>query len=391
MTDPGTVFLILAVIVGAVYFLSEQPLLAGFFKYVPPVVLVFFIPTVIASFGALPHANPAYDVLSAYALPLGLTLLTLSVDVKALLRLGPKALWIMAASVGGVMAGAVLSYIVFAGFLPPDAWQGMTALTATWTGGSVNLVAWQQGLNASPSIIGPILVVDTIVGYGWLAIVIALVPFSAVINKRLNADSDMISSLQSAGDATTTQEKPAKTGDLVMMLGLAASITLLAQAVAPYLPEIGDPPVISPKIWVIMLCATAGLCFSATPVRQLEAVGASKIGYVFLLLLMASVGAKADLSSIFSTPIYMAAGLLMMSVHILIIFLVARLLHVPLALTATASIASIGGAVSGPIAAAAYAKHLAPMGVMLGLAGYVAGIYAPAVVAFILSALAAGA
>jgi len=59
-------------------------------------------------------------------------------------------------------------------------------------------------------------------------------------------------------------------------------------------------------------------------------------------------------------------------------------LKAPIFFAAVGSQANVGGAASAPIVASAFHPALAPVGVLLGIGGYVLGTYAGLVCAFLL-------
>jgi len=68
-------------------------------------------------------------------------------------------------------------------------------------------------------------------------------------------------------------------------------------------------------------------------------------------------------------------GLLWMSIHVVIIFAVARMIRAPFFFLAVGSNANTGGASSAPIVATAFHPSLAPVGVFLGILGYAVGTF----------------
>ncbi len=87
------------------------------------------------------HSKLYNPVASRVLLPAALVLLTLSVDLKAILRLGPKLLAMYAATSASIMLGAVLSFLAMRAIAPEtmagDTWAGMAALgTPHATGGA---------------------------------------------------------------------------------------------------------------------------------------------------------------------------------------------------------------------------------------------------------------
>ena len=142
--------------------------------------------------------------------------------------------------------------------------------------------------------------------------------------------------------------------------------------------------------WAVLAAVTAGLLLSMTPLRRLEADGASRVGYAALYLLLTSVGAQADLASIVDAPLYLAAGLVWLAVHVTLLVGAAKLFRAPLFFVATASMAGIGGPVSAPVVAGAYHRALAPVGLLMAVAGYALGIVGGIAVAWMLGRLAGG-
>ncbi|MCK4340191.1 MAG: DUF819 family protein [Phycisphaerae bacterium] len=145
------------------------------------------------------------------------------------------------------------------------------------------------------------------------------------------------------------------------------------------------------SMWKYVFVTTLGLLLSFTRVRNLEGAGASKIGSVMLYLLVACIGASADFKQITEAPGYVVAGFIWMAVHITVLLTVAWLIKAPIFFVAVGSQANIGGAASAPIVAAAYHPALAPVGVLLAVAGYVLGTYAGLLCAGMLKAVAGAA
>ncbi len=129
-------------------------------------------------------------------------------------------------------------------------------------------------------------------------------------------------------------------------------------------------------MWKYLIVTTLGLIASFTPLRRLEGAGASRIGTVMLYILVATIGATADFNRVAEAPGYIIVGFIWMAVHVVILLMVAWAIKAPIFFVAVASQANIGGAASAPVVASAYHPSLAPVGVLLAVAGYVLGTYA---------------
>ncbi|MCH7547302.1 MAG: DUF819 family protein, partial [Planctomycetes bacterium] len=135
-------------------------------------------------------------------------------------------------------------------------------------------------------------------------------------------------------------------------------------------------PFLSATTWKFILVTTIGLILSFTPARKLDGAGASKIGSLMLFILVASIGAHANFKAILGAPVLVALGAVWMLFHIVIMLGVGKLIKAPIFFIAVGSQANIGGAASAPIVASAFHPTLAPVGVLLAVAGYVLGTYA---------------
>ena len=120
-----------------------------------------------------------------------------------------------------------------------------------------------------------------------------------------------------------------------------------------------------------------GIALSFTPAKSYEGAGASKMGSVFLYILVATIGMKMDIGSLIENwAMYGSAvsiGLIWMLVHIVVLLLVAKLIKAPFFFVAVGSQANVGGAASAPIVASAFSPALAPVGVLLAVLGYAVG------------------
>ena len=173
-----------------------------------------------------------------------------------------------------------------------------------------------------------------------------------------------------------------------MMLGIGFGGAALAVGLGDALPTLGDPTIISHTTWAVLIVVTGGLLLSFTPARDIEEAGASRVGYAALYLLLTAIGAQADLKAVLATPLFLLAGVVWIAIHATILLVVARLVKAPLFFVATGSMANVGGAASAPVVAGVYHPALAPVGLLMAVAGYVLGIYAALGCAWILGVIA---
>lgn len=221
-----------------------------------------------------------------------------------------------------------------------------------------------------------------------MGILIFLSAFQERFDKWVKADNGAIEQANARLSELDQTRRPVQLNDLIYIVGLTLVATVVAIAVGDRLPAVGDPTIISPATWAILIVVTVGLSLSFTRLRNLESAGASKIGFLALYLLLTSIGARADLRAVVDAPLFLAAGAVWISVHIALLMIFAKLFRAPLFFVATGSMANIGGAASAPVVASVYHPAMAPVGLLMGVSGYILGIYAALGCAWILGQMA---
>ncbi|GAA0329324.1 DUF819 family protein [Bacillus carboniphilus] len=381
--EPMAIFAYLTSLLGILFVLgqSKNPILQKFFHYAPPLIWTYFLPMISTTLGIIPSSSTLYDFVSTYILPVGLLLLLLSANVPATLKLGPKAIMMFFAGTLGVIIGGPIALAIFQPFLPAEAWTGVAALAGSWIGGSANMAALIDATGTPENILAPIIVVDTVVGYSWMGIMIFLAGFQDRFNRWNRADNSVIKKVnEDMGELQKKNSKPIDVPQLVAIIGLGFGVSYLIRMFSETLPQ---SSVLSASTWTIMIVSAVGILFSFTPIRKLENYGASKVGYAGIYILLATIGAKADLAYVVDAPQYVLMGIVWLAIHVLIIFLAARLLRAPLFFVAVGSQGNIGGTSSAPVVASVFQPSLAPVGLLMGILGNVVGTYAAVLTAYL--------
>ena len=384
INDPTGVFAFLAGLVALIFWVSELGPCKKLFEVVPPVIYVYFLPMLATSAGITPASSPLYDWTVPYLLLFALLMLMVSVDLGSVARLGPVALVMVAAGTLGIVIGGPISLMLFGGMLPADAWTGFAALSGSWIGGSANMAAIAESVSTSPDALGPVIVVDSVVGYGWMGVLIAMAGLQGRFDRRTNADTDAIERTNRRLEAMKSERRPLTLRHAIVMIGFGMACAVVAQRLGQLIPAIGEPTIFSSTTWAILIVVTGGLALSFTRLRKLEAVGASHLGYTALYLLLAGIGAQADLRAVLDAPVYLLAGTVWIAIHLAVLLLAARAMRAPFFFVATGSMANIGGAASAPVVAGVYHRAMAPIGLLMAVAGYILGIYGGFVCAWLL-------
>jgi uncharacterized membrane protein len=362
-------FLGLAAIVACLLLAQRLPAAARLFRWAPVPLWCYLLPALAVEIGWLPEPSrhPAYRGYTNLLLPPALGLLLIGTDLRALLRAGRPALAAAAAGAAGIILGAPLGISLLQSRLPPEAWKGAGALAGTWTGGTMNLLSLRTVLNTPEEVFAPLVVVDALIAYGWMALLVAGSACQRPVNRWLGAQEE------AARLAEATEAAPARAGGwpLAACAGLVAAVALVSWQLAQRLPTSGL--VSSAAGWMVLLVTAGSLGCSLLPAARSAGAAGGAAGYPLLYLVLASSGAQADVRALWSTPAWVLLGLVMAAAHAGALLLAGRLGRIPLGVLATASQANIGGVVSSPLVGAVYSRRLAPVGLLLAVAGNALG------------------
>lgn len=389
ITNDIVVFGLIAATLGGIFWLASgpTPLWKKFFAWVPALLLCYFVPAIYNTTGLIDGEGSAlYYLASRVFLPAALVLLTLSIDLKGILRLGPKLLFVFCAGTLGIVLGAVVSFQLMDWFWPAavagDTWKGMAALSGSWIGGGANMVAIREIYEVDATLFGQFAVVDVAIASLLMATLLFLANRAPQIDQRSGADTSALDEMQHriAAYAAANARVPTLT-DLMVIVGWAFGIVALAHAIAnpasawfkAHAPWSSQFSLDAPFVWIVVLSTLGGLGLSFTRVRNLEHAGASRVGTVFLYFLIACIGMQMDFLKLADRPELILIGVIWMSVHVAVIWYAARLVKAPLFYFGVGSMGNVGAAASAPVIAAAFHPALAPVGVLLGTVGYATG------------------
>tara|TARA_B100001741_G_scaffold13896_1_gene10766 strand:+ start:857 stop:2101 length:1245 start_codon:yes stop_codon:yes gene_type:complete len=372
---------------------SNHPHWKKFYKYFPALLLCYFIPSVLNSLGIISGKDSnLYFVASRYLLPASLVLLTISVDLPAIKRLGSKAVIMFFTGTIGIVLGGPLS-ILLASMIAPDlvggqgpeaVWRGFATVAGSWIGGGANQAAMKEIFDVGDSLFSAMIAIDVIVANIWMALLLYGTGMDDKINKWFDADVSSIDDLKRRMEQYKEQiMRIPETNDTIIVLAVGFGITgiahLGADTIAPAIknaaPELARFSLTSGFFWLIVISTTIAILLSFTKLREIEGVGASRIGSVFIYILVATIGMKMDVLSIFDNPSLFIIGLIWMTIHAILLIIVAKIIKAPFFFLAVGSKANVGGAASAPILASAFHPSLAPVGVLLAVMGYAIGTY----------------
>jgi len=395
ITNDAVVFGLLMMILALIFYTSS--LNNRFFKrlytILPTILLCYFIPGLLNSFHVFSGTQSTlYDMSSNYLLPACLVLFTLNLNFKELWKLRKKAgVMFITGSVGILLGGPLALWLVslvnpqIVGGEGADAtWRGLAALAGSWIGGGANEAALYSIFKPSPELFSAIIAVDVFVAYGWMALLLYGAGKDAALNRFFKAEDQTVRELTLQLEAENkAHARMPEIKDFILMLGLAFGTTgishFLATPIADWIsthaPGLERFSLTSSFFWVILIATFLGVLLSFTGARKLEHAGASRVGSVFLYILIATIGMQMDIFSILANPGLFMVGLIWLLFHMLLLFIVGKLIRAPFFFLAVGSMANVGGVASASIMAAAFNPALVSVGVVLAVFGYAIGTY----------------
>jgi len=295
ITNDAIVLGILLLILAFVFKTSESSnsYLKKFYKYVPSLLLCYFLPSILTSLGIIApqwysladvaeffntrgigvppdmgqeavksiaeqngitlkelapfqKQSSLYFVASRYLLPASLVLLSLNIDLKGIIGLGPKALIMFFTATVGIIVGAPLALWIV-GSLAPNVfytsggeaiWPGLATVAGSWIGGGANQTAMKEIFGCSDKLFSAMIVVDVFVANLWMAFLLYGAGITDKLDRKLKADSTAIESLKTKMESYSAKiTRVTTTSDLFVIaaigLGAVGLSHFLADFIAP--------------------------------------------------------------------------------------------------------------------------------------------------------------
>ena len=416
----GILMLILALIFKTSH--NGKPAWEKFYKFVPALLLCYFLPSLLTTLPSTvsglanvdfklidPEESRLYFVASRYLLPASLVFLCLSIDFQGIKKLGSKAVIMFLTGTAGIIIGGPVALLIVAYVAPGllgaesagEIWRGLSTVAGSWIGGGANQTAMKEVFEVPDKMFSAMVTVDVIVANVWMAVLLIGAGRNEKVDKWLKADSSAIEDVKKRmEDFQLSVNKTPKLTDSMILMAVGFGAVAIGHLVADVMTPIMKEPktfhflfhtkltaLSSHFFWLVVVATTLGLAFSFTKLRNLEGVGASRMGSLFIYVLVATIGMKMDVTEIFRNPGLFVVGFIWMAIHAGLMIGVAKLIKSPFFFVAVGSQANVGGAASAPIVASAFNPALAPVGVLLAVLGYAVGTYGALVCAQLMQAV----
>ncbi|MBT8284626.1 MAG: DUF819 family protein, partial [Flavobacteriaceae bacterium] len=215
-TDDTVILGLLCLCLGFVFYTSsfKSGFWYKFYRVVPTLLMCYMLPAVLTSFGLISEeSSNLYYIASRYLLPAALILMTLSIDLKAIMNLGSKALIMFFTGTIGIVIGGPIAILIVSIFSPEtvggagfDAvWRGLATIAGSWIGGGANQAAMLEVFQYNPANFGGMILIDIVVANIWMAIILLGVGKTERIDRWLKADTSSIDNLRAKVTAYTAK------------------------------------------------------------------------------------------------------------------------------------------------------------------------------------------
>lgn len=375
------------------------------YTYVPSLLLCYVFPATMNSLGIISgEQSGLYRVSTNYLLPAALVLLTATADLRAILRLGNKALITFLSGTVGIIIGAPIAFLLVTSLLPGfreqaianEYWKGVVTISGSWIGGSSSQLALKEIYGCPEGLFAIVLAIDAVVANTWTACLIYGAAYRDKIDAWLRADARSVEEVKQRIMAYREEpDRPANLVDLTTILALGFGGGALAHTLAyglstwlqPYkaaLTRYGLDPFTSNFLWVVILSTSLGIGLSFTRLRKIDKLGTTDLATLFVYFLIMTIGMRLDLSNVGGNLGLFLVAIIWMLIHVTTLLLTARLIRAPYFFVAVGSQANIGGVSTAPAVASIFHPALAPVGVLLAVLSHVLGTYGGLITAWLM-------
>lgn len=380
MITNGFTYIAVLVFLAAVLIGAEKLTKWKFFKFVPPVVLLYLLTMLLCTVGAwdMEATKGAYSALKNNILYAMLCLMLLRCDIRKVLKLGPRMLGGFFAASISISIGFIATYAIMNGMLGSEAWKALGALCGSWMGGSGNMVAVQQALHISEADMAYALVIDSIDYSLWVMFLLWAISFAPQFNKWTKASTATLDEVCARLEKEMQEEdKHMNFPGLLFLIGGSLLVSALSQnagnAIFEWTKTLigGNTPWIDSATWTVLVVTIIALVAAVTPIGKIA--GAAELSNVMLYIVIALLASRASLLELTDAPVWIISGFMILAIHGIILVVIAKIFKLDMFTCGVASLANIGGTASAPVLAASYSGALVPVGVLMALMGYIIG------------------
>lgn len=364
-----------AVLLGLAYFgfwIDNHPL--G--KKTSGVVWVLSVAMLLSNTGITPLSSPAYDFVGAYMVSLAIPLLLFKADIRKIFRESGKVIITFVIASAATVIGAIAGFfIIDLGEIGPKV---AGVYTGGYVGGAVNFLAVSQVVQMTETEFTLAISASSVVSILALMMLIALPSIRWVVNFLPTSFADSMAEHEK--QALRESERPrVYLRHLTGALALSFAICAVSALIGDYIGY-SHYTILFVTVFTIVVA-------NLFPKAMGSLEGEFELGMILMYIFFAMVGSSTNATAFIDSALNLFFyGMLIILIHIVVLFIVAKVIKVDLAEMIVASGAAlVGPAVTAAIAISQGWRSLVTPAIMCGIFGYVIGTFIGVTVAAFLA------
>lgn len=373
-SNPGSILAVMTSMIALGFYLQRYKAI----KSLGPALTIIIMGIILSNLKVVPVSTELYGTISTYAIPISMTIMLMSVDLKEMTKLSREPLIAIFVAVLTVSIMAFLFGLVFAEKIS-EGWKVAGMLVGTYTGGSANLTAIGTGLNVSRQTLAAANAADYVIGVPTLIFMFAL---PAILKnskkfKKLWPYHVEESELEDCQNEEFMESKEWSIKDIAWMLAIGFVVTEVSTILAGYFNSS-----FSSAARILLVTTISIIIAQLKPVKKLK--GNLDLGLFVALFFLCTIGFSVDikefLGSTFTITLYCFSIIFASFVFHLGITRLLKIKYQYVILSIVGAIAD--GPTSALVAASAKWNSLVSVAVVMGVIGGVLGNYAGISVAY---------
>ena len=385
---------------------KETGLYKKIYQWVPPILLLYLLPTVATNMGLVQPGNSIRVIAMNTLLPISLIMLTAIIHIPDLLKVTRLGLVVFLIGTAGIVIGGPLalwtaglfdqSLLQHSGSDAP--WRGLVCITGSWINGTPGQLSMKEVYGSSEALFLTSLATDVLLQNGWLFFLLFSVKFHKRINRwftgKQELDYDMVDNEEVEREKKEARLHIPSIKNWIVLAGTYTLVLWLAKICSDHFQQLYGNDDSNPwsflskkSIWLILFSTSFGVVLSFTPVFKKTVLFWTKLGNGMILFIIATIGLQLDLRHVTFNATFFIIGIIWLFIHLVILVAGAKLLKAPWHYIAIGSQANIGGPASASVVASAFHPSLVSLGIVLGVLSNLIGNYANLIAGFLFQAV----
>jgi uncharacterized membrane protein len=355
-------------------------------------VLALIIGLVAANLRIIPIDAPVWDAVWNFILPLSVTMLLFSADLRRILKESGRMFGIFNISAVTTVIGAFVAVILYHNFIPEfNKAAGM--MTGSYIGGGVNFVALSKAFEASGTLVSTLTVADNLNMALAFLLLLAIPNFRFIKRIFKHPYEDEIQELAKASveaeqetrAAAYWKRKEISLLDIASIIAIAFFIVFIAGKFSGWVQSVipADATgfmslvrIVFGQLYLVIPVVTIGLA-TLFPKWLPKIPGAYEVGMFGVYLFFVVIGIPASIYTIITkAPILLAFCFTIAAINIVLTLIGGKVFHYSVEECVISSNANLGGpsTAAGMAIAKGWTKLVTPA-ILVGVWGYAIGNY----------------